>query len=260
MLGELRERLQSILPLCHSLQDAVFEVLKEAILKGSFWPGQEINQVVLAESLYVSRVPVRESLRRLEAAGLVKCNRFKKARVLMPDPLYLEQVYQTRAILEGEAARMAAEHITDEEISVLLGLLHRIDELLDNDSMREVDLLSKQFHWRLIQACDNSVLAMMVRDVWTEFPKYAFVMVPWRARESRDEHYGIVNALCLRDGDMAKRLLTANLEKGGRRLSEFVRRWRDGDISIHSASSDGDVDKDVLTLFSSEMAGPCPKR
>ena len=98
------------------LRDVVFENLREAIVEGRLKPGQRLMEVQLAEQLGVSRTPVREAIRKLELEGLVVMLPRKGAYVANMSLKDLIDVLEIRASLEGLAASLAAERITDEDI------------------------------------------------------------------------------------------------------------------------------------------------
>ena len=97
------------------LRDVVFENLRGAIVEGRLKPGERLMEVQLAEQLGVSRTPVREAIRKLELEGLVVMLPRKGAYVANMSLKDLIDVLEIRASLEGLAASLAAERITDED-------------------------------------------------------------------------------------------------------------------------------------------------
>ena len=95
------------------LRDVVFENLRGAIVEGRLKPGQRLMEVQLAEQLGVSRTPVREAIRKLELEGLVVMLPRKGAYVANMSLKDLIDVLEIRASLEGLAASLAAERITE---------------------------------------------------------------------------------------------------------------------------------------------------
>ena len=101
------------------LRDVVFENLREAILEGKLEPGQRIMEVQLAEQLGVSRTPVREAIRKLELEGLVVMLPRKGAYVADMSLKDIIDVLEIRSSLEGLAAYLAADRITEEGVERL---------------------------------------------------------------------------------------------------------------------------------------------
>ena len=98
------------------LRDLVFENLREAILKGDLNPGDRLMEVQLANKLGVSRTPVREAIRKLELEGLVIMLPRKGAYVADMSLKDIIEVLEIRASLEGLAAYLASERMSDENI------------------------------------------------------------------------------------------------------------------------------------------------
>ena len=106
-----------------SLADSVYETLLEAILSGQLRKGTELNAVTLAQQLDVSRTPVQEAIRRLEADGLAvnPVGQQSASPRLHPDDI--REVYSMRLLLESEAAALACRQIAPAALESLRGLV-----------------------------------------------------------------------------------------------------------------------------------------
>lgn len=110
-----------------SVEEAVTDALREAILSGDLGPGQRLAQVELSEALGVSRIPLRDALRRLEAEGLVEIRGRAGAHVSQLDAGELAEVYEMRILLEPECARLAVASLTDQDAGELVALAEAMD-------------------------------------------------------------------------------------------------------------------------------------
>jgi DNA-binding GntR family transcriptional regulator len=110
------------------LRDVVFDYMKDAIITGKLKPGERLMEVQLAEKLGVSRTPVREAIRKLELEGLVVMVPRKGAYVADLDAKDLLNVLEVRSSLEGLAASLAAERITEEEIDKLKKIIEEFQK------------------------------------------------------------------------------------------------------------------------------------
>src|SRR5215813_13087595 len=111
-----------------SRSEFVFAALRDAIWDGRFAPGERIPEEEIARSLGVSRTPVREALRRLQERGMLSVG---AGRTLVVAELSRQQVlelYAMREILEGSAARFAAQHANEAEVDMLHRLLDEFDK------------------------------------------------------------------------------------------------------------------------------------
>src|SRR5215203_6092246 len=96
--------------------EAAYGIIREGILSGELARGQRLREEELALRAGVSRTPVREALRRLDAEGLVDFTPNRGARVTAWSERELEDVYEARALLESYGARLAATRVTAEEL------------------------------------------------------------------------------------------------------------------------------------------------
>src|SRR5690349_20500781 len=112
-----------------SRADFVYESLRDAVSEGRIAKGERVREEEIARNLGVSRTPVREALQRLQQRGLLV---FGPGRGLVVAELSQQQVielYSMREILEGSAARFAAQHATEHEIAILYRLQEELKEL-----------------------------------------------------------------------------------------------------------------------------------
>lgn len=142
--------------------------LRAAILKGEYRSGERLGEVELAESLHVSRTPVREALHRLAAEGLVEIEPNRGARVAHWRREDLEEIYELRALLEGSAARRAAERADAEVLAALGGLCDAMDMAARPGRHRDLDrvaALNAEFHGLVMATSGSPRLAAMLGQV-----------------------------------------------------------------------------------------------
>src|SRR3954447_1524258 len=108
-------------------------VLREAIISGDLAPGQVLGEEQLGRQLGISRTPVREALVLLRSEGLVDTPPNRPAIVRNFDRDDLHEIYSIRAVLEGYAARLAAERLTDQDLATLERTCERYHELGRHD-------------------------------------------------------------------------------------------------------------------------------
>src|SRR5690348_3005760 len=108
-----------------TLAAATVEAIRERILSGAYVEGEQLRQDALAAELGVSRIPVREALRQLEAEGLVTFSPHRGAVVSSFSVTEIEELFDLRAMLESDLLRRSVPHLTDEDF-------HRAAEILDD--------------------------------------------------------------------------------------------------------------------------------
>jgi len=197
--------------------DYVAEALRRAILNGEFADGEELNQVELAEHFNVSRVPIREALRRLEAEGLIVAAPHRRAVVLGFTPARIAEIFEARALLEGFMLERAAPHLTSEQLDELRGL---VDELAAvNDHTEWLDA-NRRFHERLWDAQSVTVRAIVVQ-LTSQVERYLRRVGGLdRAGEANAEHRAIVEALAADRADDAVRILRDHIARTGRVIQQ----------------------------------------
>ena len=205
-----------------SLADAVYDRIRNQIVTGVLQPGERLMEPVLAEDLGVSRTPVREALRRLEQSELVRRNSRDLGRyVHKPAPDEIREVLGVRAVLEGYAARLAAERITSEELDKLGALHAQAEVAIDaRDTVQLVDL-NTQFHDGINLASRAPHCVALIdglRDRILQY-RFAFLRADLTRRTSFREHRAILAALRKRDGDRTEMLVRRHIARIGEVLA-----------------------------------------
>jgi DNA-binding GntR family transcriptional regulator len=133
-----------------------YERILAAIESRELEPGSRLRETELAKRLGLSRTPVREALKQLEAEGVVEHRPHQGAVVAQLDHTAVVELYFLREILEGAAARLAAIHATDAEIELLQSMIDVDRTLLDQP--QELQRRNKLFHQRLYRTSRNRFL------------------------------------------------------------------------------------------------------
>ncbi|SDV48728.1 GntR family transcriptional regulator [Chitinasiproducens palmae] len=202
--------------------DSVLSRLREGIMAGDLAPGAKISEPEVARRLGVSRAPLREALRRLEERGLVTRTPRLGARVVVLSPEKIQQIFVVREAIEGMAARLAATHITDDEIVRLRAQLEH--QRARSSQIGAVQFLTKEldndFHSTIVEASRNEFLIRALREDYRDLINLCRVHqrhIEARAHRALVEHSRIVDALEERDPDLAELMMrrhVASARKG----------------------------------------------
>lgn len=198
------------------LRDVVFENLREAIVEGRLQPGQRLMEVQLAEQLGVSRTPVREAIRKLELEGLVIMLPRKGAYVANMSLKDMIDVLEIRATLEGLAASLAAERISDEDLNKLRKISEEFKEsLLNKSNLEEILKKDVEFHECIFNAAKNSKLTQLINSLWEQVYRFRVTYVSnYDTSVSLiEEHAQILDALVKGDSELAKKYAIDHIEK-----------------------------------------------
>ncbi|MDA9543943.1 transcriptional regulator [Bradyrhizobium sp. CCBAU 45321] len=195
-----------------ALGEAVFRSLCEALQAGSYRAGDRLREEEVARRLKVSRTPVREALGRLAARGFVAPAGGRGLIVRNLDISEVLELYAMREIMEGAAARLAAEHASPPEIDALRDIEQAFVEANDAAEMAR---LNRGFHETICRAARNRYLDNASRELqdWIALLGPTTFTVTGRPRTSHGEHQAIIAAIAARDGDKAEQLARAHIRE-----------------------------------------------
>jgi DNA-binding GntR family transcriptional regulator len=205
------------------LRELVFEAIREAIVSGTLAPGERLMEVQLAEELGVSRTPVREAIRRLELEGYVVMVPRKGAFVASLSAKDVADVFEIRAALEGLAAELAAERITEEELEELERQLHYVARCVEEGDLPGLVEADTRFHELLYRASRNQRLTQIIGNLREQIQRFrtTSLATPGRMQETLEEHKKIVEALAQRNAVLARRLAEEHIENAENRMFQF---------------------------------------
>lgn len=207
-----------------SLPEHVCWVLREDILRGVLAPGERLTEVQVIERSGVSRTPVREGLRMLEAEGLVVSHRGRGTYVafrLTPDEERL--IYDLRLIVEPHLTKLAAERMTAEDLDFVRFRLADFSEALDAGP-RLAGRRDADFHLAIYDA-SRSELRSVLRGYWSrmQLELSERVYTAELPRRFVREHEEIVEALASGDGDRAAESMARHIAHGRDALEKSMR-------------------------------------
>jgi DNA-binding GntR family transcriptional regulator len=195
----------------HGQKDA-YALILEAIDSGVYRPGDQLIESELAERFGVSRTPVREALQRLETQSML--SRVGRSLIVSSlDHNALAELYAVRTELEGLAARLAAQHATAEEITVLRDMVEDDRALLGDPAA--LARANRRFHKQIHLASHNRFLVQQLDLVHRHMALLATTSLAAEGRGERAlaEHEAIVGAIAARDGQRAYEALKAHISK-----------------------------------------------
>jgi len=192
--------------LVRNASTAATELIRRAIVEGRLEPGRRLKEQELARELGISRTPIREALLTLQAEELVVATPNRGAWVRERDAEDLDDLYRLRGLLEGHAARLAAEHADAHGIELLAGSCRRFEALHPAD-MRGLVRENLFFHNGVVELAASARLAAHVRRV-IELP-LVYNAYRWysaeQKRTSARRHREILDAIAAADPDAAER-------------------------------------------------------
>lgn len=195
------------------MTDWVCDELREAIVNLRLRPGEPLREAALAEKLGVSKTPLREAFARLEQEGLVETTSFKGAVVTGYSERDLKEIYELRALLEGAAARSAAEHADDATLRALRDVLDRSRALRDAGDLVGLAELLGRFDVIVYSQVTNDRIGALIDNLRAHLTRIGRLTedIPGRVEASVEEHAAIVDAILARNPDEAERRMRVHI-------------------------------------------------
>lgn len=187
----------------------MLDALRRAITTGSLAPGRPIRQDAIAGELGVSRVPLREALKTLEAEGQVVYRPHRGYAVAELSLDDLLEVYRLRGLLESDAAAVAASRFTAADLAVIGEAALDVERAAEAADLVEMITANRRFHFALLQPCGMPRLLRIVRTLWDATDAYRAVYYNSETNRERvrAEHDAIVRAATEADADRLVTLL-----------------------------------------------------
>jgi DNA-binding GntR family transcriptional regulator len=203
-----------------SLSKRVFNKLESDIINGIYKEGDSLNESRICEELGVSRTPVREAVRQLEHEGLVKIVPNKGALILGVSRKDIEDICAIRMLMEGLAARWAAENITDEEIDELKELIELSEYYTNSEKIPKAHMTDNEFHEKIYKATKSKSLQFMLRTFhhYTQKARGISLKTPGRAAKVLEEHKAILNAIISRDPQKAEKVMNQHIKNASKSM------------------------------------------
>lgn len=205
-------------PVAGSTQQIV-DAVTQAIVERRLMPGTRLGEQSIADIFGVSRTIVRQALNQLSRDRLVTLEPARGASVASPSVDEARQVYETRALLEGELARRLCARITEGQIAALRRHLDDERAAIGRTDIPGRTRLLADFHVLLARLLGNEVLAELLADLLSRSSLISLMYQSAHSAEhSQSEHVAIVDALARRDAEAAARLMTEHIASVERNL------------------------------------------
>lgn len=208
-----------------STSDFVAETLRNAIVSGQLESGTLLRQDALAEQFHVSKIPLREALKRLEAEGLVSFIRNKGAVVASLSTSEIREYVEIRAMLEARAAELSAPLIRDESLQQARLALEAFGVERNPANWAQINW---QLHSALYADARRPVLLAEIRSLYDKVERYvrALLAVTSELPKTQGEHHAIIEAFAARDAERAATLTRAHVLDGGASLVKYLSEHR----------------------------------
>ncbi len=199
-----------------SMGDATYDSLKEAIVKGDIAPGQRLIESQLSTQMNVSRIPVREAIKKLEQDGLIE--RTDKRGFIVKD-MSREEIEETlglRALLESYAAYLATERMTKVLFKKLEDSIAAYRQSLEVGDTEKLMQHNTQFHEIIYKTAGSQKLYALINNFRDFIYRYRKPLLdnPDYARVSLVDHEEMLAAMREKDMEKVERLVRKHILRG----------------------------------------------
>ena len=207
------------------LRDVVVNTLRRAILMGELKPGERLMEVHLANTLGVSRTPVREAIHKLEKEGLVVSHPRRGAEVAKMSEKSLKDVLEVRRSLDELIAELACDRIDDEQLKALKVAADAFEEATKNQETAFIARADVAFHDILMEATGNMRLKQVVNNLAEQMYRYRFVyLMDEKIHEQLiAEHKEILEAVESKDKERARKAAGLHIDNQENAIIRHIR-------------------------------------
>lgn len=208
------------------LREVVFNTLRDAILKGELEPGEHLMEVQLAGKLGVSRTPIREAIRQLQAEGLVVMTPRKGAVVAEITKEDLTDVLEVRKTLEKFAVELACININDEELKSLHQCHEIFKAALEQKDLTDIANKDEGFHDVIYSATRNKRLIQILNNLREQIYRYRLEYIKDDEKWFTliDEHDKLIRAIEEKDVEIAKEVIEAHINNQEQTILENLKK------------------------------------
>jgi len=213
-----------------SLGEHVFESLKHSIVRGKISSGEWLVESHIAETLGISRTPVREAIHKLEREGLIERQPRGGFTVLGLEREDIEETFGIRSVLEGYAARLAAVKHAAQELEELENKIDEFQTALDHKKMNLLPAINTEFHDLLYSLSKSPKLINMINGLRDQIYRYRQMILKERkfASTSNLDHKKMLKYIRKRDDEGAERLVRDHILRGQEMVGkEYDRQLQD---------------------------------
>jgi DNA-binding GntR family transcriptional regulator len=200
--------------------DRLYVALEEAVIDRVLPPGTHLEAETLCRRYGVSMIPVRESLRTLQANGWVVIKPHHGAFVVSGTEAELADLYEARVVLETAASELAAVRRTDDDLRRLDKAVVAGTEIVTSGALHEFARLNSEFHERVAEATHNSTLIAVQRRLSQRVRFYSSVLTMDRVQRSVEEHAALADAIKNRDHVNARAIAEVHIGESKAKVSE----------------------------------------
>lgn len=208
-----------------SLQEDIYNKLRNAIIYGELSPGEKLSEIELAKRMNTSRTPIREAFRQLQTLGYIAVSPNKGAYVSKLSPEEIEEIYNIVSLLEGYAAELAAQRANISGLNELRRLQRKLIFLASKKKYFDYMKVNTTFHCLIAALSGNNNLNRIVSELRAHIYWYrlASVTVSGYLEKYASDHESIIDSIAKRDSIQARKYMKDHVNFVKKILVDFLK-------------------------------------
>ena len=211
------------------LRELVCENIRQAIIDGTFSPGERLMEIQLADEMGVSRTPVREAIRKLELEGLVTMIPRRGAEVAQITEKSMNDVLEVRRAMDALCVELACDRITPEELQDLKKACDTFEAAVKTDDIKQIAQADVALHDIIVQATGNQRLIQLVNNLSEQMYRYRFEYIKDFSQHERlvEEHKVIYESIVKKDKETASNMAKVHIDNQKKAIIRQIRLERE---------------------------------
>lgn len=216
-----------------SLPDVIAADLRKRILSGDLAEGELIRQELLADEYGVSRMPIREALKRLDAEGLVVFQNNRGATVVKHSLEEIAEIFDIRMLLEVDLFRRAIPQMTDAHFAACEATLADMERSYAAGEVAEWGPLNEHYHNQLLEAAGRTLTFELLQRASTQANRYVGMHIDQlnKSANAREDHRALLTLAKSGDVEAAAQRLCSHIDNTKRQVLALVASLRTGQVS-----------------------------
>jgi len=199
-----------------NIKTRIYKQIRDEIIYGKLMPGERLPETKLSKTLCCSRAPVREAINQLESEGFVFRKPNRRVVVNKSSPEEIIDYYSLLEVLEGQAVRWAANHLTSQDIDKLEDMNNSMKKISTNDKtyIQKWASLNVAFHRFFSEKCGNEKMVWLVDEIRLRITRYRYLsFMITTFNDYIKDHEAIIEALRQRDAVKAKAAMKRHISR-----------------------------------------------
>ncbi len=212
-----------------TIREQIYEILKNRILNDYYAPGKKLSEVEISEELGVSRSPLREAIRQLEADGLLSGTANKGVYVKKLGEKDVRDLYQVEIMIQNNSIQTGAQYIDGNKREMFKKLAEEFHRTYSSGDLDSYLRTSEKLHNEIVSLCSNEITEDIYKRIGIRNHRFRQMSLkdPERLKNSYQEHLDIIDALLSGSTDKAQQIMLKHLQAASEVVTLQVKKLKE---------------------------------